>query len=94
MKNKYQRMSREEKKALIAEYKQTEKGKFLLEKLRNVLISGILLFASSIYLIVTADKVWGYVGAGGLMIIACIFTFASIRLRIKNLNLFAVRGKK
>ena len=42
MKNKYQRMSKKEKKKLIIEYKNTEKGKYMMQKLRNLIIIGVI----------------------------------------------------
>ena len=93
MKNKYQRMSKEEKKALIKRYKQTEKGKYILAKLRNVLIYGIALYAFAVYLIIDAKNIWSYIGAGCLVVIGGIFIVVSIRMRFKNLSMYAVRGK-
>lgn len=93
MKNKYQRMSKEEKKELINEYKKTEKGKYLLGKLRNVLICGVLSYIYAVYLIITAENIWSYIGAGGLLIAGCIFIVGSIKLRGKNLNKFAIKKK-
>ena len=93
MKTKYQRMSKEEKKRLLVEYKKTEKGKYVLSKLRNSLICGLLLYAYSIYLVVVAESTWNYIEAIGLFLIGCLFIFMSIRLRIKNLTRFAVKKK-
>ena len=93
MKTKYQRMSKEEKKQLLNEYKNTKNGSYVLKKLRNVLIYGIILYIYAIYLLVTAEKIWNYIAAGGLFIVACIFVFMSVKLRIKNLTTFAVKKK-
>ena len=94
MKNKYQRMSKEEKKNLIIEYKKTEKGKYLMEKLRNLLIIGILSYIYSFYLIITAENVWNYIAASSLLLAGCVFIVASLKLRIKNLNKFAIKKNK
>ena len=93
MKTKYQRMSKEEKKQLLNDYKKTDNGKYILSKLRNVLICGLLLYAYSIYLVITSKEVWNYIYAGGLFAFGCFFIFMSIRLKIKNLTKFAVRKK-
>ena len=94
MKNKYQRMSKEEKKNLIIEYKKTEKGKYLMEKLRNLLIIGILSYIYSFYLIITAENVWDYIAASSLLLAGCVFIVASLKLRIKKLNKFAIKKNK
>lgn len=93
MKNKYQRMIKEEKKKIINEYKNTEKGKYLLDKLRNLIIIGVLSYFYAIYLIITAENVWNYIVAGSLLLAGCIFIIASLKLRIKNLNKFAINKK-
>ena len=93
MKTKYQRMTKEEKKKLLIDYKKTEKGKYIMEKLRNALICGILLYAYAIYMLVTAKNIWSYIGAGGLFLFGCIFIVVSIRLKIKNLTKFAVNRR-
>jgi hypothetical protein len=93
MKNKYQRMTKKEKKELIAEYKKTEKGNYLLKKLNNVIIIGVISYFYAIFLIITADNIWNYISAAGLLIAGCIFIIASLKLRIKNLNKFAIKKK-
>lgn len=93
LKTKYQRMSKDEKKQLVSEYKNTEKGKYLLTKLRNVVIIGIISYAYAIYLILDAKNIWNYISAGGLLIAGAVFIVSSIRLRIKYLTMYAVRKK-
>ena len=93
MKNKYQRMTKEEKKQLIKEYKSTEKGAYLMSKLKNVLVCGILSYIYAVYLIITAENIWSYIGAGGLLIAGCVFIVGSIKLRGKNLNQYAIKKK-
>ena len=56
MKNKYQRMSKEEKKKLIIEYKNTEKGKYMMQKLRNLIIIGVISYFYAIYLILSSKN--------------------------------------
>lgn len=86
-------MTKEEKKQLINKYKSTEKGKYLMDKLRNVLICGILSYIYAVYLIITAENIWNYIGAVGLLIAGCVFIVGSIKLRGKNLNKFAIKNK-
>lgn len=96
MKTKYQRMKKEEKKKLLEEYKKTEKGKYVMAKLRNVIIIGILSYIYAIYLLLTASKenIWTYISAGSLLIAGCIFIVASLKLKQKSLNYFAIKKKK
>ena len=93
MKTKYQRMSKEEKKLLLKRYKNTEKGKYIMSKIRNVFIYGILSYVFAVYLLIDAKNIWSYIGAFGLLIFGSVFIVASIRLYIKNLTRFAVKGK-
>ena len=93
MKTKYQRMSKEEKKILVERYKKTEKGKYVMSKIRNVFIYGVLSYGFAVYLFIDAKNIWSYIGASGLLLFGSIFIVASIRLRIKNLTRFAVKGK-
>ncbi len=93
MKNKYQRMTKDEKKKLINDYKKTEKGNYLLKKLRNLIVIGVLSYFYAIYLIITSENIWNYISAGMLLLAGCIFIVASIKLRIKNLNKFAIKKK-
>lgn len=94
MKTKYQRMTKEEKKDVVEQYKKTEKGAYLLSKLKNVLIIGVFSYLYSIYMMITAENIWNYIGAGSLFIAGCVFVVASIRLRRKYINQFAVRSYK
>ena len=47
----------------------------------------------AIYLIITSENIWNYISAGMLLLAGCIFIVASIKLRIKNLNKFAIKKK-
>ena len=93
MKNKYQRMSKEEKKKLIIEYKNTEKGKYMVQKLRNLIIIGVISYFYAIYLILSSKNIWNYISAGMLLVAGCIFIVASVKLKNKNLNKFAIKKK-
>ena len=84
MKNKYQRMSKEEKKKLIIEYKNTEKGKYMMQKLRNLIIIGVISYFYAIYLILSSKNIWNYISAGMLLVAGCIFIVASIKLKNKK----------
>lgn len=94
MKNKYQRMTKEEKKALIIEYKKDSFGSAMIKRLTRLLIIGILSYAYAIFLVVTAENIWHYISASGLLIAGCVFIIGSLKLKIKNLNTFAIKKIK
>ena len=98
MKNKYQRMNKEEKKKLIEEYKKTEFGKNYLFRLKRLLIIGIagIIFAILECLVAyfNKDDIWDYISAGILFVASVIFIAGSIRLKGKQLNKFALKKKK
>lgn len=93
LKNKYQRMTKDQRSALKIEYKNTQKGKYILSKLRNVFIIGIVSYIYSIYLFITSKNIWDYIMAGILLVFGCIFVITSAKLKVKNLNEFAIRKK-
>ncbi len=95
MKNKYQRMTKEEKKQCQLFYYRTEKGRDMRKRLIRLLIIGIagLLFAAfmviSAYLIEALDwETWAM--AGILVFFSIVFIVGSLHLRLKCLNQYAV----
>ena len=98
MKNKYQRMSKEEKKKLIEDYKKTELGKNNLFRFKRLLIIGIIGIVFAIVECLVAyfnkDDIWDYISAGILFIASIIFVVGSIRIKGKQLNNFAIKKKK
>ena len=98
MKNKYQRMNKEEKKELIGDYKKTEFGKNYLFRLKRLLIIGIVGIAFAILEFLVAyfnkDDIWDYISSGLLLIISIVFIIGSIRLKGKQLNKYALKRTK
>ena len=90
MKNKYQRMNKEEKKKIEAEYLKTDKGKAQIARLNRVLIIGItgviLGLALIVYAYLNKDVIWDYVSASILLIISIFFIIKSRQLKIGELN--------
>lgn len=93
MKNMYQRMSKIEKKDILNKYKKTPKGKYIIGKLRNLLIIGIISYIYAVYLFISSKNVWDYISAGTLFIGGCIFIISSIKLKIRNLNNYIINKK-
>lgn len=99
MKNKYQRMSKEEKLKVKEKYYATEDGKIMRNRLTRLLIIGIMGIFFGIYLIysnITEDgnNIWQYIISGVLLIASLVYIISSIKLRIKVLNKFAIKNSK
>ncbi len=97
MKNKYQRMNKEEKLDLQNKFYQTEFGKTTKIRLIRVLISGILCSLYSIYLFIdnylAVESIWIYSLSILVLIAGIIFIIGSYKLRIKHLNNFAIKKR-
>ena len=97
MKNKYQRMSKEEKKKLKKEFAKTKQGKDLLFRLKRLLIIGIIGIVFSILLLLVAffnkESIFNYIEAIMLLIASVIFLIGSIRMKGKQLNNYALKKK-
>ena len=99
MKNKYQRMTKEEKKSCQRAYYNTPKGKEMKIRFTRLIVIGITGIIFSIFLIIN-----GYLSQElsiGKLILACILTIfsiiyivGSITLKGKCLNNFAIKNMK
>jgi len=99
MKNKYQRMTKKEKKDIQNKYYQTESGKTMKNRLNRLIITGIMGIAFGLFLIysnITKDGnlLWQYMMAGILIIFSIIFIIGSIKIRIDVLNKYAIKNSK
>ena len=98
MKNKYQRMNKEEKEKLKKEFIKTKQGKDLMFRLKRLLIIGILGVICSIVLYIVAfiskEDIFDYISASLLLIASIIFIIGSIKLKGKHLNNFAIKNPK
>ena len=97
MKNKYQRMTKEEKQKLKNRYYKTEQGKIQKQRLMRLLICGIFGIIFSIYMIVDGYlkgtiNVWSWIWAILLLAFSLAFIISSFILRGKSLNLYAVKN--
>jgi uncharacterized membrane protein len=98
MKNKYQRLNKEEKKEAVKRYKENKENLALhtrLTRLMIVLIIGALLgIGVMVYLVVTQDK-WFYIAEYGFMIIFCVVLFMFCRTTLeKKYNEFLIKEMK
>lgn len=99
MKNKYQRLSKEEKERVKLKYYATDKGKEMKKRLDRLLVIGSVGILFSVFLIVSgylSNKVEWYtwVVAIILMVFSIIYVVGSIKLRGKVLNQFALKNVK
>lgn len=99
MKNKYQRMSKEEKKQTKEKYYATEDGKIMKNRLIRLFIIGVMGIAFSGYLVysnITKDgnSIWQYLTASVLFIFSIVYIISSFKLRVKVLNKFAIKNSK
>ena len=99
MKNKYQRMNKEEKKEIQNKYYATNEGKAMKNRLIRLSIIGIMGILFSIYLIYSnytqdGNSIWQYIMSGILIIASLIFIIGSINIRSKVLNKYAIKNSK
>ena len=99
MKNKYQRMNKEQRKNIKDKYFNTEDGKSMYNRLMRLIITGVIGIFFSIYLIYSnyttdGNNIWQYIMAGILIIASIIFILGSIKIRLKVLNKFALKNSK
>ena len=98
MKNKYQRMSKEEKKKCKEKYFQTEKGKDMKARFIRLYICGTLGLLFSVFLIVSGyysnELSWAtWAMAIILVLFSIIFSVGATILKGKVLNQFAIKNK-
>lgn len=98
MKNKYQRMSKEEKKECRQKYYQTKKGHEMRIRLIRLNVIGITGIIFAIFLVISgyiAEEInWAtWVMAITLFVFSIIFITGSCLIKGKVLNQFAIKGK-
>jgi len=99
MKNKYQRMNKEEKKNIKNKYYATTEGKAMHNRLIRLLIIGFMGILFGIYLIYSnytqdGNNIWQYILAGMLMVASLVFIIGSIKIKGKVLNKYAIKNSK
>ena len=99
MKNKYQRMSKEEKKALQEKFYKTEKGKDMKKRLLRLRIIGFIGMLFAVFLVVSSyfskELNWA-TWLMSIILMACSVTYfvSSFVLKGKVLNDFAIKNIK
>lgn len=96
LKTKYERMSKEEKKEVVVNYKKTEAGRVMMMRLLRLTIIGLLGILYSVYWFVSHlhDLQWtDYLVIVPLTLISIFFIVMAFRLRKKVLNQFVIKKK-
>ena len=94
LKTKYERMTKLEKKELEKKYKETEKGKLMMERLLRVKIIGVIGIVYAGYFLIKEGLVWKNILLyGPLLVISLIFIVTSKKLKKKVLNQLAIKTK-
>lgn len=98
MKNKYQRLTKEEKKQAIKEYQQTEKGHGMMKRLTRLMIIGIIGIIYAIGYFIMEYTNYSLTLADLFLIVplflaSLFFIIMAYKLKIKNLNNFVLKNK-
>ena len=98
LKNKYQRLTKEEKKEACQKFYQTEFGKKMKPVFKRLLIISILLFIYALVLVLDSllkkGSIWNYVAA--ILVASCAFVFLIGRHKIivRDVNNFLISKDK
>ncbi len=97
MKNKFQRMNKEEKIEITKEFYKTEFGFQTKNRLIRILLVGIFSVFYTLYLIYDLIfnnyNIWTIILAIGFFIAAIVFITGYFKLKIKFLNNYAIKKK-
>jgi len=97
MKNKYQRMSKEEKKSLIERFKKDSFGKLQMSRLQRLTLTGSLGIIVAIampvlsFLVDNEIGVFTYVMSIILLVMSLVFIIGSYLIKGRDLNSFAIK---
>lgn len=98
MKNKYQRLNKEEKKKISDEYFSTKIGKYVKRKLTSAFICGIFCIIISIFLFIYSYKdglkFIDYFYNISTFVFGIIFIIAPFIIKNKKLNEYVIKHKK
>lgn len=99
MKNKYQRMNKEEKTKIKEKYYSTPEGNNMKNRLTRLLITGTMGILFSAYLVYSnytqdGNNIWQYIMSGILLIASLVFIIGSFKIKGKVLNKYAIKNSK
>ena len=97
MKKRYEDMSKEEKKKILAEFYATDFGKTLKPLFKRILIVAILLLLYAIYLYIDAFindfSLFGIFAASSILLFSLFFFIARIKVRKQKVNNYLQKRK-
>ncbi len=96
MKNKYERLTKEEKQDILNKYKNTSNGKEQLSKLTRVNVIGILCILYAIFILITEYQKlnsWLITLIIIMFIVGIIFLILSLKIKKKSLNKYLINKK-
>lgn len=97
IKNKYQRLTKQERKEAREKFYSTNFGKEQKSRFNRLLLISILLFIYSLYLlidtIINHGSIWTYVLSGFIFIFALIFLIGRHKVIVKNVNDYLIKKK-
>lgn len=96
LKNKYERMNKEEKKKTIELYKKTNNGKAMLNRLLRLNIIGSILIVYAIIefvMDINNLELTNYLISIPVCLVGIFFIIMAYKLRKKSLNNFAIKQK-
>lgn len=99
VKNKYQRMTKTEKKELQQQFYETTKGKEMKKRLLRLRLIGLVGIFFSIFLVISGyiskELNWAtWAMSILLMLCSCVYFIGSFTIKGKMLNDFAIKKKK
>ncbi len=96
LKTKYEKMTKEERQKLVLDYKKTEAGRAMCNRLLRLNVIGAMGILYSIFLFIYeySDLKWSdYLIVVSLFLISIFFIYMAYRLRKKVLNQFAIKKR-
>lgn len=96
MKNKYQRLNKEDRKKARDRFYRTPFGKELKPRLQRILIIGILLLIYASYLLIDAilkKSIWGALAATAIYLFALFFLIGRHKIIVRDVNDFLIKRK-
>ncbi len=97
MKNKFQRMTKEEQKNALTKYYATKTGKENKNRFLRLLIFGYLCLLYAVAVtgdtIINHHSIWNYVLAGVMFIFGLFFLFARHKILVTKVNEYVIKHK-
>ncbi|MEG0909582.1 MAG: hypothetical protein RSH78_04380 [Bacilli bacterium] len=98
LKNKFERMNKEDKLKAIKEYNETEYGKNEKPRLNRLLVISILCFCYSVFLFLdtffTKHNFWAYTLTVIVLIFGIVFLIGRHKILVRNVNNYVIKNKK